>query len=198
MLPPSNSAPMCLPTHASLLCQPSRFSVRSHSSPFRLKTFTGGDAKCSFPSRGHRDPPLDTAQLLPQCAQRRADGSGLRASLGQCSRSGSGTGPYSTRGRARRGCHRRPRPPPGPVRRSPGVERAELRNASDRRLRAARCHDRRQDAGRPTSAPVVIHDRVLVLPARARRGIPVGRRAAAEDDDALRAGVSASHDDNMV
>ena len=40
MLPPINSAPMRAPTQASLLRHPSRSSARSHSSLFRLKTFT--------------------------------------------------------------------------------------------------------------------------------------------------------------
>ncbi len=39
MLPPISSAPTWWPTQASLLFQPSRSSVRSHSSPLRLKIF---------------------------------------------------------------------------------------------------------------------------------------------------------------
>src|SRR3990170_7758056 len=42
MLPPSSSAPMRAPPHASLLPQPGRSSTRSHSSPLRLKTSTIG------------------------------------------------------------------------------------------------------------------------------------------------------------
>ena len=45
MLPPISSASMRAPTQASLLRQPGRSSTRSHSSPWRLKTFTGADAR---------------------------------------------------------------------------------------------------------------------------------------------------------
>src|SRR5262245_10064743 len=77
MLAPISSASVCAPTQASLKRQPSRSSVRSHSSALRLKIFIQYDLlSLGAPvGHGHREsrsknskPPRSRRQLIHQPA----------------------------------------------------------------------------------------------------------------------------------
>src|SRR5262245_54611154 len=77
MLAPISSASVCAPTQASLKRQPSRSSVRSHSSALRLKIFIQYDLlSLGAPvGHGHREsrsknskPPRSRRQLIHQLA----------------------------------------------------------------------------------------------------------------------------------